>query len=91
MNEKHHKEPPQRPDSAAAESSRRPTPPQGQPGPMAPHGGEEPDRFGDVVGQTVGHAADDEDYDSGEADLIDTTPDRNTRENERAPKPGSRH
>jgi hypothetical protein len=39
-----------------------------------------------TVGLTQGHPADAEDYDSGETDLVHPRSDRNTRENEGAPR-----
>lgn len=62
-----------RPDSA----------PQGHPSDFAPDGGPQPGNPEAVTGQTMGHAAADDEYDSGEADLTSTIPNSNTDENER--------
>lgn len=70
------KQHPQTPDSASP----------GQPGPMAPPDHPAPWEPDAMVGLTQGHAADEEDYDSGEADLVNPTPDLDTWENEGAPR-----
>jgi hypothetical protein len=70
------KQRPQTPDSAVP----------GQPGPMAPPDHPAPWEPDATVGLTQGHPADAEDYDSGETDLVHPRSDRNTRENEGAPR-----
>jgi hypothetical protein len=70
------KQPPQTPDSAVP----------GQPGPMAPPDHPAPWEPDAMVGLTQGHAADAEDYDSGDADLMPPKPVRPAREDEGAPK-----